>query len=71
MLCHLVGGAGSQAIRGGGRGYLSPALEVIHSRPWHKLEPNKKKKDKDQWWKYLIQQSFLNIHNIVHNQANY
>jgi len=35
---HRVGGAGRQATGGWGRGYLSPALDVIHSRPWHKLE---------------------------------
>lgn len=29
---------------GWGTGYLSPALDVIHSRPWHKLEKSKKMK---------------------------
>lgn len=33
MLFHPSGAEGSQAINGKGRGYLSPALEVIHSRP--------------------------------------
>lgn len=26
----------------GGRGYLRPALEVIHSSPWHNLDKEKK-----------------------------
>lgn len=33
MLFHPSGAEGSQAINGKGMGYLSPALEVIHSRP--------------------------------------
>lgn len=36
-------GAGSQAVDGrGGMGYLRPALEVIHSSPWHNLDKEKK-----------------------------
>lgn len=39
-----LGGAGSQAIDGWWRCYLSPALEVIHSSPWHKLEKQWRRK---------------------------